>query len=156
MTPRYRDACAGVRRHDTASNTVGRVASVQTATSLSAFAYDDEGRETLRRLTIDGHRYAVTFAYARNGERTSATLPGGRVITWQLDDFGRPREVLDGARPLASAVHYNAEDRVTSLKCGNDLQAQFGYDPVTSRPESAKLGAGTLMDATFDFDPNGN
>lgn len=141
---------------DAASNTIGRVASVQTATSLTHFAYDDEGRETLRRLTIDGHRYPVTFTYARNGERTSATVPGGRVLTWQLDDFGRPREVLDDTRQLASAVLYNAEDRVTSLKYGNDLLGQFGYDPVTSRPESAKLGGGTLMDAAYTFDANGN
>jgi RHS repeat-associated protein len=141
---------------DAASNTIGRVASVQTATARTDFAYDDEGRETLRRLTIDGHRYPVTFAYARNGERTSATMPGGRVLTWQLDDFGRPREVLDGTRQLASAVLYNAEDRTTSMKYGNNLLGQFGYDPVTSRPASTKLGGGTLMDATFEFDPNGN
>ena len=120
---------SGTYAYDTATNGVGRLASVTTA-AVSAYtyaSYDAMGRTTALSQATNSQTYTMGATYNKAGIPETETYPSGRVVNSIYDAAGglptakatKERQngvVVDVNKTYASNFSYTAHGAVSSMK----------------------------------------
>ena len=117
-------------------------------TSSITYAYDLQGRLTLRRDVVGGQTYQSTYAYDANDRLTSITYPSTRVIGYEYDDGGRPTMVRNNGAPFATGFTYGDSGRVAAYTTGA-VTHTLTYD---ARQRVQRLTSGAALDLTYGYD----
>jgi RHS repeat-associated protein len=131
----------------------GRLTGLTRHGETIAYAYDRFGR-----LIQDG---SLTYAYDRNGNRTSIGHPEG-VTAVYTHDFADREETLSvqiGTTPpfmLVTAADYEPFGPLSSLFLSNGLTETRAFDGRYAPEEIRVDGTGTLLHWSYATDPVGN
>jgi RHS repeat-associated protein len=147
----YSDSTPAVTyAYDMAPFGKGRLATVSSSVSTySLTAYDALGRVRTSTQTTAAHTSTHNYQYNMTGAMTAQQYPSGRVIETSYDAAGRVAGAFDrttaksyagGAAGTSAAINYTAHGAVTSLRLGNQLWEQTGYNSRL-QPTRIELGA---------------
>jgi RHS repeat-associated protein len=138
--------------YDTATNGVGRLASVVT-TGVSTYTYnafDALGRPIAYKQTTGGIDYPMSSEYNKAGLMTSQTYPSNKKVVTSYDAAGRIAGVKDSlaaayyvgasATDSSNRIQYTATGAVSVIKLGNGLWEHTNYN---SRLQPTQIGLGT-------------
>ena len=144
--------------YDTATNGVGRLASVTTAgvSTYTYASYDAMGRPTAFSQATNSQTYTMGATYNKAGMTETETYPSGRVVNSIYDGAGRlstakatkERQngvVVDVNKIYASNFGYTPHGAVSSMKLGNNLWEHTNFN---SRLQPTQIGLGTTSTGT--------
>lgn len=140
--------------YDAADNRTSLVTGYVTST----FHYDAASRLDWRTDTItgvagDGPRQ-TTYSYNGWDDVVGIQYPSGRSVTYEYDSESRPRKVFtQGGVLVAEVVAYHPAGGITTLRLGNGITEEFGYDANRYWPTSISGGPVHL---TYGYDQVGN
>jgi RHS repeat-associated protein len=152
----------------------GRLTSMGNGATRRFYEYDTLGREAKTEHVLEGSSFVFvqSYGYPQNPGTTAGpgtvrrtlTYPDGEVVTYGYDAEG-VRQTLTTARPgqqpqtLLSGVRRNGRGQVTQVTLGNGAVTTRSYNDGTDLRLNrivTTLGAATIQDLRYSFDPVGN
>lgn len=138
--------------YDNCSNGKGRICSMVDPSGTTSYEYNTKGQIVNETKIIDNVTYITEYGYDGNGNQTSVTYPGGRVVTYTYGS-NKARGVLNNGDPIAANISYVPFKGMTALTYGNGLIQITGYD---SRYRISSVSNGGLQSLTYTYDGSGN
>ncbi|MBT8121172.1 MAG: VCBS repeat-containing protein, partial [Gammaproteobacteria bacterium] len=149
--------------YDTATNGVGKLASVSYAGSghSKTLAYDNLGRLSSETSNIDSESFGLSYTYDGFSRRQTVTYPTGFIVRNVYNSHGHLAEVRDATNDTAywTATASDAEGHITSETLGNGLQTLRGYELTNGSLKTISTGVGTnsnIQYLEYAFDALGN
>ncbi|WP_170207648.1 RHS repeat-associated core domain-containing protein [Luteibacter pinisoli] len=119
--------CSGDHR-----NGIGRLSTMSTARSETAYCYDAEGNVSRKTQRWDTTQTSVTYAYTKAGRLASTGLDGTANTTYRYDVDGKINGVtvdVGGSRKeLITKVAYRPFDSIENWTYGNDRTLSITRD----------------------------
>jgi len=140
---------------------IGRLASMSSDDSSTAFRYERRGRLREEDVSIEGDPFVQSYGYDADGNRASVTYASGRLVTYAFDYAGRPVSVTGSmsgtTTPYVTTASYLPFGPLTSLGFGNGTAETRTFDQKYS-PATAQLsaGGGLLANYSYAADAAGN
>lgn len=134
--------------YDANSNVTGLTSS---AASVS-YTYDPNDNLTLENHTIGSRLFAVNYSYNGLDYVSTLTYPGGKIIGYSPDAFGRPTT----ATPYVTAVAYHPNGIAASMSYANGVGTTTS---LTTRFWPSRIYASKVsgvMDYTYSYDGGAN
>ncbi|NTW38376.1 MAG: hypothetical protein HGA44_00575, partial [Cellulomonadaceae bacterium] len=166
---RYDDAGVAIaRRYDLGGNLVEGERRTLLGTAppdwSPAVGVPVAGLDAATGALLDPGSYLATSSFDALGRATLQVLPDGTRMTFGYHGGGELRTVSvqpAGVGPSTAVVvdqQYDARRRRTDVVHGNGVHAHHLYDAGSGRPVglTATVGATTLQDLTYTWDPVGN
>jgi YD repeat-containing protein len=118
--------------YDQGTNGKGRLTQITEPNSVTAYAYDPQGRLLSETRTINGVPYATAYGYDSAGRMTSVTYPSGRVVNYTLDSLGHIQSVAttkdSTTQTVVSSVAYRPFGPSAGFTFGNGQTYSRGFD----------------------------
>ena len=118
--------------YDQGTNGKGRLTQITEPNSVTAYAYDIQGRLTTETRTINGVPYVTAYAYDSAGRMTGMTYPSGRTVNYTLDALGRVQSVAttkdSETQTVVSNVAYRPFGPSSGHTFGNGQTYTRGFD----------------------------
>ncbi|MFH0828954.1 MAG: RHS repeat-associated core domain-containing protein [Candidatus Kerfeldbacteria bacterium] len=112
----------------------GRLTKVVEANSnVTAYTYDQRGRERSVTQTIDGTNYRISRAFDSWDRITRITYPDNDIAYYFYDDQGLVERVYGLTQDFVNNSSYNAADQPIRIVYGNNAVTNFAYDEETMR-----------------------
>jgi YD repeat-containing protein len=96
------------------------------------YAYDISGNLIQENKLIEGHDYSTLYTYDRAYHLTSVTYPDGLMVSYDLDETGKVREIsiTKGglSQTLASGIQYLPFGPLSCLTYGNGNEMTKIFD----------------------------
>lgn len=140
-------------------NDVGRLTRVVDESGVLKLFYDERGRVTERRRTVDGRTYVTGSVYDSMNRVRQVIYPDGFVAHYSYDAGNNLAAVTDAdGRPLAEGFRYNASQRITQFSFGNGVGTENSYDLMARMLSShTQTGAGVdLQHLLYEYDAANN
>jgi RHS repeat-associated protein len=142
--------------YDNCTNGKGRLCGVTDASGTTSYEYTAKGQVTKEMKVIDGVTYGTNYTYNGNGDVTSITYLGARVVTYNY-----VTGILNGVTTtqgetittLASNMTYQAFGGIKSLAYGNGLNRTITYD---NQGRVGTIVTGGVQNVTYAYDANLN
>jgi RHS repeat-associated protein len=140
------------------ANGMGRLTSMEDPSGTTVFHYNALGKVTREVKTIDGEDYEVGYGYDTNGSLVTLTYPDGRVVTFGIDNYDRPKAITQALNGYESDVVTQAAHLPNGPVDLLDLPGAVpSWDPEYGvRYQMETLSAGGVLDRTYGFDFSGN
>ncbi len=106
-----------------------RLLSANTSASQNSFTYDALNRVISTTQTLSSVPFALSYEYDKEGNRTKAVYPSGKVVEYA----------------------YDSADRLSAIKVNGALLANYAYDPLDRRVQKDLL-SGVTQRATYQYD----
>jgi RHS repeat-associated protein len=137
----------------------GRVREGRTPTVATVHDYDDVGRITGVRQTLDGVTLELRLDFAVDGRLAAMRVPGASV-RYAWDERGRPASIGlggDAATAPLARFAYDETRRETAVTLANGLVERTWADPVDGRLLERQLrrGDGLVLGRRHRHDPAG-
>ena len=118
-----------------------------------SYSYNSINLPTSESLAIDGRQYSLGYGYNSAGQITSMTYPTGKVINYNPDGLGRPRQANWGGNYYANNIQYHANGQISRLSYGNGhtFQQTLNARQLPERLLTTKGGTKAL-DLTYRYD----
>jgi RHS repeat-associated protein len=133
MTSRTSGGSTETRGYDAGEYGKGRLTSFSDASGSSSYQYNAAGQLTRQTTIIGGQSYVTSWGYDPQGRLTSMAYPGGLMLNYSYDSYGRISSV-SSANPDVS------------------LAGNFLHQPATDRPYAWRYGNGLPRLITLDAD----
>jgi len=131
----------------------GRLTEIRENTGSLRYGYTTFGElASVQQTFKDGPKLTQSYAYDNAGHIGSATLPGGRKLTYDYDSAGRLAGVMLDNRPILTHMRYSVLGGITSARWGNGLKYRASYDAL-GRIVSQTQGKTTVA---YQYDKAGN
>ncbi len=118
--------------YDQGTNGKGRLTQISEPNSVTAYAYDPQGRLLNETRTINGVPYVTAYGYDSAGRMNSVTYPSGRVVNYTLDALGRIQSVAttkdSATQTVVSSVAYRPFGPSAGFTFGNGQTYSRGFD----------------------------
>ena len=118
--------------YDQGTNGKGRLTQISEPNSVTAYAYDPQGRLLNETRTINGVPYVTAYGYDSAGRMNSVTYPSGRVVNYTLDALGRIQSVAttkdSATQTVVSSVAYRPFGPSSGFTFGNGQTYARGFD----------------------------
>jgi YD repeat-containing protein len=135
----------------------GRLTKITDQSGTTEFVYDQLGRVTSDKRTIEGKVYTTSYAYDPAGRLVGMTYPDGRSLAITRDATGRAtsvttqQTVASAAEDIATAISYRPlSDMVASLTHGNALKTNATHD-LDERLTQLRVVNGTALVQGFAY-----
>ena len=121
--------------YDEGINGKGRLTRFNDQSGVTTFQYNDSGDLVSKITTVGTSSYAASWGYNELGQLKSMTYPGGLVLGYGYDSYGRVNSV-------------------TSNVAGNfgTIGDSFLYQPATNRRYAMRFGNGRPRLISLDYD----
>lgn len=132
--------------------------------STQVLAYDRNGRNIAREVSLNGRQFTETFDYTLDGRINAATAPGGltgrfalgpdknlRSVTISHPQFAGPETVIEN-------VTYSPEGKLAQIEYRNGAFTRLTYDPQTLYLThiASSAGGAPLQDLDMTFNQVGS
>ena len=118
-----------------------------------SYSYNSINLPTSESLAIDGRQYSLGYGYNSAGQMTSMTYPTGKVINYNPDGLGRPRQANWGGNYYANNIQYHANGQISRLSYGNGHTFQQTLNPRQLPERLLTTKGGTkALDLTYRYD----
>jgi RHS repeat-associated protein len=159
------DGCLAVVRHADgatvafAYDEAGRLREGRTPTVSTVHDFDDAGRLTRVRQTLDGVTLELRLDFDADG-RLSAMHAPGAIVGYAWDECGRPASVgmeRDGRTARLARFAYDDAERETAVNYANGLVERTRADPIDGRLLERELrrGEAVVLGCRHRHDPAG-
>lgn len=143
--------------YDTATNGIGRLASVTSSGGTKSYAYDLRGYTTGERKVINSVTYDTAFTYDLLGNILSITYPDSAptTVTYSYNNAGQIEAIPD----YVTDFDYSPIDTVSFIEYANGITTTNTYDPAHLYRLTHKVttnGTEDLQNISYTFDPVGN
>jgi RHS repeat-associated protein len=147
--------------YDKGAGAVGKLTSIEGPDGYKEeYEYDDHGRPSEKRVTIDGQVRSIKTTFDQYGRESEVKYPTDLSIRYQYDEWGYLVSVLDfKGKAYWKADGLNARGAVEREEFGNGLITERAYDSETGRSTGifTKSPTGTaIQKLKFRFDTVGN
>jgi YD repeat-containing protein len=155
----YSDGKSVTYEYDLGPNALGRLDKVTDPAGTQEFTYDEFGRVTKKKRTLDGKIYTTQSGYDLLGRDTTLTYPDGSVVRNNYDGgFLKSVGTLDGAPYGTMTYDTVAVGKVKTLTLGNGVATNYTY-----RPDNQRLlglvtmkSTQTIQNLGYSYDATGN
>jgi RHS repeat-associated protein len=108
---------------------VGRLVQMTDPSGSTQYRYDNEGRVTEVKKTIDGATYTVVADHDALGRLKSLTYPDNEIVEYIYGRDGRVKQVKNRAGLYyAKQLLYDAVGNLREMTFGNNLATRYDYD----------------------------
>ena len=125
------------------------------------YSYDAFGNVTSQKRTELGVAYTTSYAWDKEDQISSLTLPSGKVIDYSRDNIRRIQGIsatVNGTKQsIVSDISYRADNAMLGCTYGNGLTDSRGYDlqgRLTS--QSLKSADSTIDQRSYGYDVKSN
>jgi len=143
--------------YDVGTNGKGHLTGMSDQSGSYAYSYDAKGNLIKEEKTIDGVTFTTEYAYDSAGILTGITYPGGRTVTYELDNTGRIAKVTttkDGTtHTLAQNIATLPFGPVTQLTYGSGSTLNKTFDKLY---RLTSILSGTVQNVAYSREPAGN
>ncbi len=147
-------------------STVADSVAGRSSTITTDYGWERRGLLLTESQTINNEKYATSYRYDANGNRSRITYPSGRVVDYGYDFASRPQSATMGTTALVSTAVYLPFGPAKSMTFGNGTARTTTYDQryrmfqdTLSGPVPAENGSsvqGTIVSHRYAYDPVGN
>jgi RHS repeat-associated protein len=156
----YPDGKAVTYEYDAGANAIGRLTKVTDLTGFQDFTYDELGRVTTKKRTLDGKVYTTQSGYDLLGRGTTLTYPDGTVLRNNYDGgFLKSVGVPSGISYATMVYDIVAAGQLKTLTLGNGVVTNYTYRPDNQRLiglVTKNMSTQTLQNLGYSYDLNGN
>lgn len=125
-------------------NGIGHATQVSDGTSVTSFAYNDQGAPSVKRITIDGRQFIFHMEYDNRKRMTELTYPDGKTITREYCDLGLLKAVKWDGYPVVQYGRFKLDEdgEVTGVEdkvyrvTGNNVETAVAYNPLNMLPQN--------------------
>lgn len=130
----YPDGKAVTYEYDLGPNSVGRLSKVTDLSGGQEFQYDELGRVTKKKRTLNGKDYVTQSGYDLLGRDTTLTYPDNTVVRNIYDGgFLKSAETSAGVPFATMSYDSVAAGQLKTLALGNGVVSNFSYRPDNHR-----------------------
>jgi len=135
----------------------------QSSGDTQSFLYDD--RSNLVRVInkVGTTTQTIQYGYNLGSALTSIIYPSGRIVTYNLDNLGRPRSITTNENAsstpslVVSDVTYKPFGPVSQFKYGNDLMQEKTYDEHYRIEDiNNHQNGAAVLSLSYGYDSRGN
>jgi len=116
------------------------------------YVYNTLNLPKSEQLLVDGRPYDISYVYNNDGALKQTTLPSSRVVNFNPDGLGRPRQAREGTTYFAKYIKYHASGQVDTFDYGNgfDYEQQLNARLLPSRLKATN-GSSTALDMSYVY-----
>ena len=147
--------------HDDCAFGKGMLCKTEDESGTTEYSYDAFGNVTSQKHTELGVAYTTSYAWDKEDQISSLTLPSGRAIDYSRDSIRRVQGIeatVNGTKQsIVSDISYRADDLMLGCTYGNGLTDSRSYDlqgRLTS--QSLKSANSTLDQRSYGYDVKSN
>jgi len=147
----FADGTATTYAYDTATNGIGRLASISDPTGQTSWSYDAHGRVTGVRRDFHGVVLSTAYTYDASGRLVGMTYPSGTQVDYSYSN-GQLTGVNVNGQPLMTGITYQPFGAPQSWTWGDGTASTRSYD------QDGQLTALSLAGdtRTLSYDPVGD
>jgi len=145
--------------YDTATNGIGKLASVTSTGGTKTFSYDPLGRVSTQQYNIGGQVFDLGFTYDFLGNPLTVDYPDGTQVSYTYNQAGITETVNKGSDPVISNLDYGVTGHIETIAFANGVTTTNTFDVnklyrlVNKKSEK---DSDVLQNISYTYDAVGN
>jgi len=145
--------------YDTATNGIGKLASVERDDITTSYSYNDRGGVSDETIEIDIDSYTTSYDYDYQNNITQIDYPGGSSLTQTYNQQGLIESAVFDTTDVITDIDYSVNGQATSITYGNGVTTIHDYDDdqrFWRTDTDTTYGSVALQDLNYTYDNVGN